>query len=99
MYKSLITALIFLSLMAAPLLAEQPQQDPAYLVVITMTNTGASRFTFNYHKVDNIELCLKLVDHARLEGIPSGGDSEAAAVIYCAPTKAKIWSYEEMSDD
>jgi hypothetical protein len=54
---------------------------------------------FNYHKIDNIELCLKLVDHARLEGIPSGGDAEAAAVIYCAPTKAKVWSYEEMTDD
>jgi hypothetical protein len=99
MYKSLITALIFLSLMAAPLLAEQPRQEPAYLVVATMTSTGKSYFTFNYHKVDNIKLCMELANNARLEGIPQGGDAEAAVVIYCAPTKAKVWSYEEMTDD
>lgn len=97
--KSLIVASLFLALMAAPLMAEQPRPQPAYLVVATLTNTGASYFTFNYHKVDNIELCLELVGSARLEGIPHGGDAEAAVVIYCAPTKTKIWGHEEMYDD
>jgi hypothetical protein len=99
MYKSLITALIFLSLMATPLLAEQPRQGPAYLVVVTLTNTAASRFTFNYHKVNNIKLCMELADNARLEGVPHGGDAEAAVVVYCAPSRAKIWSYKGMSDE
>jgi hypothetical protein len=95
----LIPMLILLTIFVSAAVAEQPRPQPAYLVVATLTNTGATYFTFNYHKVNNIELCLELVGSARLEGVPQGGDAEAAVVIYCAPTKAKIWDYEEMSDD
>jgi hypothetical protein len=92
--KSIIVALLFLSLMAAPLMAESPDKS-VYLVVMNMTNTGNASFNFNYHVVSDMDTCLKIVDRAKI-AIPRGGDAEAAIAFYCAPSKAKIWSSDEI---
>ena len=70
-------------------------EQPVYLVVMTMTSTGDSEFTFNYHKVLGMSACFNIVNNSRVS-IPTAGDAEAAVALYCAPTKAKVWDFGEM---
>jgi len=73
------------------------ESDPAYLVVMTMTNTGQNNFVFNYHEIPNMAECFDIVKNSNVN-IPSGGDAEGAVTIYCAPTRAKAWEYGEMRE-
>ncbi len=65
-----------------------------YLVVMTLTSTGDTEFIFNYHEVPTMDKCFDLVKNSKI-GIPQGGDAEAAVVIYCTPTPAKIWKVKQ----
>ena len=80
--KKLITILLLLALLLTPTAA----MAKVYLVVATLANTGVSSFTFDYHEVEEMDLCLQLVDNAKI-GVAQGGDAEASVVIYCTPNK------------
>jgi len=71
--------------------------EPVYLVVMTLSNTGQFYFHFNYHEVPNMSKCFELVKNSHIK-MPSGGDAEAVVVMYCAPTRAKVWEYKEMRE-
>jgi hypothetical protein len=93
MKKLIIALLISLVLAVTPAAAG----SAVYLVVMSTTNTGNAKFHFFYHEVENLETCQNLIKSSKL-AIPHGGDAEAAVVLYCAPSKVKVWEYEEMSE-
>jgi len=79
--KKLIAVLLILLVLAAT-----PAAAKVYLVVATLANTGVSSFTFDYHEVEDMDQCLRIVDRAKIS-VAQGGDAEASIAIYCAPDK------------
>ena len=59
--KKLITILLLLALLLTPTAA----MAKVYLVVATLANTGVSSFTFDYHEVEEMDLCTNCADAER----------------------------------
>ena len=96
MRKLIITIVcIMLTLACASAYAENSQgffhhnDKKAYLVVMALTNTGASSFHFYFHEVENLDVCFDMVKNSKI-AIPQGGDAEAAVAMYCTTVKGEL---------
>lgn len=92
MIKRIILIIVILLLLTSTASAK------VFLVLATSTSTGNSVFNFEYHEVEDMETCFAIVDNAKI-ALPHGGDAETTAIMYCAPTEAKIWDYKERDRD
>lgn len=89
--KTLLTLIMLLLLTTAA-------HAKVFLVVATLPSTSTPIFYFDYHEVDNMETCFAIVDNAKIV-MTNGGDAEASAIMYCAPSEAKMWEYKERKRD
>lgn len=69
-------------------------KEIVFLIILTLTNTGNSTFEHSYHTMPDLETCLEVVNNAKIN-VATGGDTEAAVVMYCAFDKAKRLDYHE----
>ena len=63
--------------------------EVVFFIILTLSSTG-DNWRSRYTVMPNMEACQECLKTARIN-IPTGGDAEAAVVMYCAKNKPKIF--------